>query len=131
VIRPCPRSSFVRAGLTFFAALAVFTGCDFPTGGEHPPVYQTKILDVLVEPNPVAIGDTALFTVIIRDSLDTSFRFTWFGGSLSWQITEQNSIRWVADVPAGHYNFALTADNGIQEEVPPTHEFVVLVVEPD
>ena len=52
-------------------------GCvEFSTGGDDGQLSpQTQILDVRVEPNPVAVGDTATFTVVILDSLDASFQF--------------------------------------------------------
>jgi len=63
----------------------IFTGmgCELPYGDSEPPEEippQTEILRIDVDPNPVALGDTTRVTVVIRDSLDTRFRYTWHPG---------------------------------------------------
>lgn len=108
----------------------LLTGCEIPTGGgENPPVYQTQILDIRVEPNPVAVGDTTTFTCITRDSLDQRFRFIWFIDGQPPMQTEENTLRWAADLQPGNHVFSVRADNGEMEEVAPSEEFHVRVIE--
>ena len=52
--------------LTFAGVLALgLSACDF--GGESPKLDPdaATIREVRVEPNPVAVGDTALFTCVV------------------------------------------------------------------
>lgn len=42
-----------------------------------PPEYQTRIIRVDIEPNPVVAGDSVTFTCIIRDSLNPDFYYRW------------------------------------------------------
>mgnify|MGYP007116954420 CR=1 FL=1 len=42
-----------------------------------PPDFNTEILRVEIEPNPVVAGESVLFTCIIKDSLDPAFKFQW------------------------------------------------------
>jgi len=74
--------------------------------GEFPPA--TEILRVEVEPNPVAAGDTAVFTCVIRDSLESGFTFTWVlknhnGYVTTVTTTDTNQYRWEAPSDTGRY----------------------------
>lgn len=113
-----------------FAFLLLLSGCDFPGGTKEdgPPPLQTKILEVRIEPNPVAVGDTATFTAIIRDSLDTTFKFMWFLDAPT-QVTEENSIQWLADVEPGQYSFSVRADNGDPDARSASREFAIEVTQ--
>lgn len=96
------------------ALLALLPGCDLElAGGTNPgddqPEFQTEILAVLVEPDPVVAGDTATFTCIIRDSLDTGFRFRWFLEGSSPVTTNTNQLHWKAPVEPGDYNHIVEA----------------------
>ena len=105
-------------------------GCDsFTSEPPDPPLRQTEILEVRVEPHPVAVGDTATFTVIIEDSLDASFRFTWDLEGQDLIETEENTLQWIADVDPGEYTAVIMADNGDLEKYPTNKGFLVNVVE--
>ena len=61
--------------------MLLYAGCDAFPETEPPdpdPPVQTEIVRIEVVPNPVAAGDTALFRVVIEDSLDERFSYRWF-----------------------------------------------------
>ncbi|MEX0779094.1 MAG: hypothetical protein WD491_00070 [Balneolales bacterium] len=76
--------------LLLFAAYA----CDdINIGGGLPePPYQTEILEVRVEPDTVAAGDSVRFTCVIKDSLDDRFIYNWVIRNVAPTSTESNSI---------------------------------------
>jgi hypothetical protein len=123
--------SYVVRAIAVVLIATLVAGCDFsPGGGENPPVFQTEILEVRVEPNPVAVGDTTTLTVIIEDSLDTSFRFSWFIPGPD-TTTEINQLLWIADIDPGTHSAVVSADNGNYENSrqPVAEEFIIEVVE--
>ena len=119
---------------TLLAATLLLTGCDLEgIGGTNPgpgQESQTDILDVRVEPNPVAVGDTAVFTCIIADSTDERFEFRWVGGGgdVVKTPTEDNMALWVAPDTPGEYRPGVTADNDT-DGAPPSRTFTVTVVD--
>jgi len=121
----------VAAWLT---ATLLLTGCDLEgIGGTNPglgPASQTDILDVRVEPNPVAVGDTAVFTCAIADSTDERFEFRWVGGGgdVVETPTEDSTALWIAPDASGVYRPGVTADNGT-DGAPPSRTFTVTVVD--
>jgi len=70
------------------------TACD--QAAPHPPV--TSIVRVEVEPNPVTVGDTATFTCVITDSLDSGFKYLWDieGDNRASFATQENQFKWIA-----------------------------------
>lgn len=85
------------------------TGCDFYGSKPDPPV--TEILEIRVEPNPVAVADTARFTCIIRDSLKGEVLFDWnLGSSGGSPNTATNYLEWVAPTDTGTYNFSVQVE---------------------
>ena len=68
--------------LPLAAALAL-AACDVSLGPppstppDPPAPLQTRVERVELSPDTVAVGDTVLIHVVIRDSLDTSFRYIW------------------------------------------------------
>jgi len=81
-------------------SLLLLNGCDCcPMGGPDP--LATEILDVRVEPNPVAVGSPTTFTAIIRDSTETVFRYYWSvpGGA----ETVVPRYTWIPMVEPGEY----------------------------
>ncbi len=119
-------------------------GCELPYGDSEPPEEippQTEILAVKVDPNPVALGDTTRVTVVIRDSLDTRFRYTWATApgfqvvgapQRQSQITDTNRVLLavVADVPRT-YRVNVFVDNGTFPEAQKVQRgFDITVVEP-
>jgi hypothetical protein len=80
-------------------------GCDaFSTSNPNGPP-ATVILELSAEPNPVAIGDTTVFTAVVRpqDRSESALRFAWYG---PWGIhgeTLSNRYTWVADADTGAY----------------------------
>ena len=63
------------------AALIALAACDVgpPTTlpPDPPPPVQTRVVRLTLDPDTVAAEDTVLIHVVIRDSLDTSFRYIW------------------------------------------------------
>ena len=64
------------------AALLALAACDTigpgpsPPPGPPPPA-QTRVVRLTLDPDTVAVGDTTLIHVVIRDSLDARFRYLW------------------------------------------------------
>ena len=90
--------------LLLAAGLLSAGGCDigFPGGGnpgdDGPPPLQTQIFEMRVEPDTVAVGDTARFTAVTKDSTDSRFGFHWsFGaGSPNGAVTKDSTVLWTA-----------------------------------
>ncbi len=136
----------VRKGLLAGLCGLIFTGmgCELPYGDSEPPEEippQTEILRIDVDLNPVALGDTTRVTVVIRDSLDTRFRYTWHPGP--WfrvvgaplgqpPVTDTNRVLLavIADVPRT-YRVNVFVDNGTFPEAQKVQRgFDITVVEP-
>ena len=112
--------------MTALLLAVLLYSCGLPTDGGGPQILppQTEILEVRVQPDTVAPGDTARFTCIIKDSLDKRFKFHWvidkgkvLGASLesktnSQYISESNTVKWVATTTKGHFLFGVFVDNG-------------------
>lgn len=90
----------LAAGLT---AAPLLSGCEFGTG--QPDPLATEILRVEVEPNPVAVVDTAVFTCVVRDSLNPDFQYQWEleDGPIPYPATDTNQYRWKAPSDTGTY----------------------------
>lgn len=84
------------------AALSL-SGCDIPTGKDDP--LATEILRVEVEPNPVAVGDTAVFTCVVKDSMDPDLQYQWEleDGPVPYPTTDTNQYCWEAPSDTGRY----------------------------
>ena len=89
-----------------------------------------------VIPELVAVSDTALFRVVIEDSLDTRFRYGWtravgefvgVGPRFRAATTDTNSIRWVASSDPGIYGFSVRVDNGSRDSTAVGQSFRVSV----
>ena len=104
---------------------------------EHPP--QTQILDVKVQPDTVAPGDTASFTCIIKDSTDKRFKFYWVVdtgevigaekqnvGSNEY-VSEGNYIKWVAPNKRDQYLLGVIVNNGTKDSVEVREGFLIVV----
>jgi hypothetical protein len=90
----------IAAGLT---AALLLPGCEFGTGQPDPPA--TEILRVEVEPNPVAVGDTAVFTCVVKDSMDPDLQYQWEleDGPIPYPTTDTNQYRWEVPSDTGSY----------------------------
>jgi hypothetical protein len=126
--------SFNRSIWSLFAALFttafLLGGCDFSRGGDEyfPPA--TEILRVEVEPNPVAAGDTAIFTCVIEDSLESGIMFKWnFQGLGPIITTDTNQVRWTAPQDSGVYSHQIEVSRRESEFEPVQQPFEVTVVE--
>lgn len=81
--KPTPEVPMTSSRVSLLALLllaATLTGCDGPPFGTPPdpePPPQTEILEIRLDPDTVAVGDTVLIHVVIRDSLDTRFVYEW------------------------------------------------------
>lgn len=104
-----------------------------------PPSYrepQTRVLALTITPDTVAVGDTALIHVAIRDSTDQRFRFRWNLGDGVLPVDgrlDGPRIRFVAPrtssvpgevFPAGA---GVTISNGSRDSVEVHHSFVIPV----
>jgi len=113
----------LAAGLT---AVLILTGCDSFGGEEYRP-FVTEILDVRVEPNPVPVGDTAVFTCVVKDSTDTTLSFVWFlGGELD--TTRTNQTKWTAPSDTGTYNYKVQVTRPGDADVQSTQERFTVTV---
>ena len=59
--------------------------------------YQTEILSFSYSPQNPVPGDTVRFDVVIKDSLDTSFRYYWYGRHGKFLLGSEQDV--------GSYNF--------------------------
>lgn len=105
--RTANHSFFLPLLAAVFTAALLLAGCDGGTG-EFPPA--TEILRVEVEPNPVTAGDTAVFTCVIEDSLNSGFRFQWFLEGIEGAVTETNQYQWVAPAEPDTFSFQVEVD---------------------
>ena len=117
-------------------------GCDFSEReppDPDPPV-QTELLRIEVVPEPVAVGDTALFRAVIEDSLDERFTYGWIISAGNFEgvsdrfgtiTTDTNSVRWVAPTKPGTYRFGIDIDNGSRDSVATGGPFDVTVIASD
>ena len=125
-------TTFRRTVFSFSAALLtsvlLLAGCGSFGGDEYfPPA--TEILRVEVEPNPVAAGDTAVFTCVIEDSLESGFRFQWFLQGIEGAITETNQYEWVAPTEPDTFSFQVEVSRRESGFEPVQQPFEVTVVE--
>jgi len=104
------------------------SGCSLPAGSTDPgdkwAGYQTHILQVKVQPDTVAVGDTARITCIIQDSTDKRFKFYWRFSrgkvlhakydSVIHEYTSghSNYVFWIAPDLNGSFGNGVTVDNG-------------------
>ena len=130
-----------NSALTLAGALALLLlwGCDIgEIGSPDPrPPAQTEVVRVEVVPSPVAAGDTALFRVVIEDSLSERFEYQWtkaLGNFVGVEprfravITDTNSVRWVAPSELGTFGFGVRVDNGSRDSTAVGQSFDVTVV---
>ena len=104
---------FLPLALVLLAA--TLTGCDAWTSKPDPPA--TQILDIRVEPNPVAVGETTTFTVVHTDSTETGFSYYW-GGVDNGVETIEPRYKWTADVEPGEYSLSVQVSrDGTYEDV--------------
>lgn len=106
----------------FAALLLAACGCDLNIpGGANPgddmDIGQTQILRIEVDPDTVAVGDTARFTCIIADSTDERFKFSWSfsGGPPNGAVTDGPTVLWEAPSEPGMYRHSVTANNGTRD----------------
>ncbi|MGI9175139.1 MAG: hypothetical protein ACR2GR_07465 [Rhodothermales bacterium] len=90
--------------LTFSLTLALLlTACDIPMGGDEYDPPAAEIVDVHVEPNPVAVGDTATFTCVVERNV-AGLDFAWNPPGVGNIVhTTTNQYRWVAPSEPGPY----------------------------
>ncbi|HKI47127.1 MAG TPA: hypothetical protein VKA08_17485 [Balneolales bacterium] len=92
--------------------------------GDKAMPYQTRILEVKIQPDTVAVGDTARITCIIQDSTDKRFLFLWhfsrgkilhamYNSTLQGYTSDtSNYVFWVAPDLNGSFSNDVTVDNG-------------------
>ncbi len=117
--------NLVTLGILLVASQALH-GCDCcPTG--KPDELATRIRRIVVTPNPVPKGQTAVFKVFADDSLDTTLEYRWTlpGGSIV--ATTMNSYDWTATVPPGEYEAIIRIQRS--GYLPNSAGFKVIVVE--
>lgn len=113
----------------FFVAMltaVLLVGCDIsiPSGKPDPqPEMQTRILEIKIDPNPVAPGDSVQFICIIEDSLDENFDFRWGLDGRNSVTTNKNIYKTKAPSESGIYHGRVEADNGNADELSPNKGF--------
>lgn len=125
--RPTNHRFFLSLLAAVFTAAFLLAGCDGGTG-EFPPA--TEILRVEVEPNPVAVGDTAVFTCVIEDSLESGLVFKWnFQGLGPIITTDTNQVQWTAPQDSGVYVHQVEVSRRESGFEPAQKPFEVTVIE--
>lgn len=122
--------------------LVLMHGCiNWPSdsGGDqyYPP--QTQILNVKVQPDTVAPGDTASFTCVISDSTDKRFNFYWAidagvvigaekqNADNNQYVSEENRIKWVAPNKSNYYTLGVFVTNGSKDSTGVREGFAIVV----
>jgi hypothetical protein len=129
--------------LTALLAVLFLYACipdDWGGGGDNYKPPQTKILNVLVQPDTIAPGDTARFTCIIKDSTNKRFHFDWIidsGEILDGKLiihnpstyrTNTNSIRWIAPDSVGYLiSFTVTVNNESKDSAAVDDSFTIFI----
>jgi hypothetical protein len=123
----------LAAGLT---PALLLPGCEFGTGKPDP--LATEILRVEVEPNPVALGDTAVFTCVVKDSMNPDLQYQWEleNGPIPYPTTDTNQYRWEAPPDTGRYTHVVEVSRPEVEDpgaafTPVSKSFEVKVIEND
>jgi hypothetical protein len=118
--------------LVFFVFALVLAGCEFGTG--QPDPLATEILRVEIEPNPVAVGDTAVFTCVVKDSTNPDLQYQWEleDGPIPYPTTDTNQYRWEAPSDTGRYTHVVEVSRPEVEDpgaafTPVSKSFEVLV----
>ena len=97
------------------------------------PLSQATIVEVLVEPNPVVVGDSAKFTCIIETESSLTFKYTWLTDNNSGvqdTVTTVNTITWIAPNKADTvYEHYVYVDNGDIEKTSPGKYFSIEVID--
>ena len=115
-------------------ALAALAACD--AGGVYSPPPDplppppTRVVRLTLDPDTVVVGDTALFHVVIEDSLDTGFRYVW--SSPEERLvpvdgrTDGPRVRWIAPRTSGGPGEVRSVGGtvGIISEVPRTRAVI-------
>ena len=114
------------------ALALVFSACDFGGESPKPDPDAATIRELTVEPNPVAVGDTALFTCIVASNTRAELRFEWNPPGLAdIARTDTNQFRWPVTVSPGDYRLTVEVDrtDGAFSEVQGVVEFTVIARE--
>jgi hypothetical protein len=114
------------------AAALLFNGCQWPTGQPDPSA--TEILRVEIEPNPVAVGDTTVFTCVVEDSLNPNLRYEWNldEGPIPFPTTDTNQYRWKVSSDTGSYSHSVSVYPPEDSAANPVEKhFEVVVTEND
>lgn len=84
-----------------------------------------------VNPNPVAAGDTAVFTCIVEDSLNPRLQYEWDldGGSIPFPTTDTNQYHWEAPSDTGRYRHRVEVDDPDRDVFSVQQSFEVLVTD--
>lgn len=129
------KSKIVYIYITFI--VLIYGACTLGTT-DPDPIPQTEVLAVYLYPDTVAVGDTVLIHVLIKDSLDTRFKFYWafpnaelipVGG-----IVTGSKIKWQAkatSVVPGEVEDALSGvriDNGSLDSLSITEVFRIPIL---
>ncbi|MGD8426226.1 MAG: hypothetical protein PVH63_01285 [Balneolaceae bacterium] len=94
--------------------------------------WETKIISVKIDPNPVEVNETVTFTCIIEDSTDPSFDFIWEIQPDYWdssRVTSKNKFSITAPDTAGTYMGNVQATNYDPDKVRDIRWFNYQVIE--
>ena len=97
--------------------LSALAACDVgpvTTPPDPPAPAQTRVVRLTLSPDTVAVGDTTLIHVVIKDSLDARFRYEW-GIDRSYRLPvdgrlDGSQIRFIAP--------RVSSDTGLVMHVP-------------
>lgn len=112
--------------LLSFSILIAFYSCSVDGTEDYEDIFQTRILSVEINPQPVTRGDTLKLKCIITDSLDSSFKYLWKIEGMSDIETSQNSLNIIWKNPPGTYNGFVDVDNSDDKLRPPNSSFPII-----
>ena len=138
MIQP-PYTRFVRLlSASVLVPTLLLTSCDLGFLGSKGDPPATEILRVEVEPNPVAVGDTAIFTCVVTDSTDSDLQYQWEleEGPIPYPETDTNQYRWESPSDTGRYIHQVEVSRTDVDDpgaafVPVTEPFEVEVIHND
>lgn len=129
--------------LWFSVIVIALMASDCTLGTPDPePIPQTRVLEIKLTPDTVAVGDTVLIHCVIEDSLDSRFKFYWNLGEertipVNGSFTGPR-IKWWAKgfehLDSGEVQTPIRGvrvDNGSQDSITDYKSFEIPVINPN
>jgi len=106
-----------------------FTSCwETHPDRDRPVGFVTEILRVEAVPNPVAVGDTLWLKCVIKDSLKTGFKYSWFNG-VGRVYTDVPNLKLIIDHAPGKYDFIVKVYGNDPAHFDPSKQFEINVID--